>query len=170
MKKKRHASNALLEFIRDVGIPSTLHTDNAKELTTGEWKKVASEHQIPQTLAEPYSPWQVRAEVAIRELKRGVRRIMESTRAPKSLWDFCAAYVADLRSMTVTDLYSLQGRTPWEIVTGHTPDISEYTTFVWYDPVWYYEPLSSFPEDRKLLARSDRLKKVKTLEKMLEER
>mgnify|MGYP001040431274 CR=1 FL=1 len=28
MKKKCVASNALLEFIRDVGIPSTLHTEN----------------------------------------------------------------------------------------------------------------------------------------------
>ncbi len=153
MKKKRFACNALLEFIRDVGIPSTLHTDNAKELTYGGWKKITSEHQIPQTLAEPYSPWQVRAEGAIRELKRGVNRLMEGTNAPRLLWDFCAAYVADLRSMTVTDLYSLQGRTPWEIVTGHTPDISEYTTFAWYDPVWYYEPMASFPEERKLLAR-----------------
>ncbi len=125
MKRKGEAGNALLEFIRDVGIPSTLHTDNAKELTGGEWKKVASDHQIMQTLAEPYSPWQVRAEIAIRELKRGVRRMMENSKAPKMLWDFCASYVADLRSMTVTDLYSLQGRTPWEIVTGNTPDISE---------------------------------------------
>jgi hypothetical protein len=77
---------------------------------------------------------------------------MEGTNAPRLLWDFCAAYVADLRSMTVTDLYSLQGHTPWEIVTGHTPDISEYTTFAWYNPVWYYEPMASFPEERKLLA------------------
>jgi ABC-type iron transport system FetAB ATPase subunit len=57
MKRKGEAGNALLEFIRDVSIPSTLHTDNAKELTGGEWKKVASDHQIMQTLAEPYSPW-----------------------------------------------------------------------------------------------------------------
>jgi hypothetical protein len=110
----------------------TSATDNAKELTSGGWKKITSEHQIPQTLAEPYSPWQVRAEGAIRELKRGFNRLMERMNAPRSLWDFCTAYVADLRSMTVTDLYSLQGRTPWEIVTGHT---LEYTTFAWYDPV-----------------------------------
>jgi hypothetical protein len=152
MKKKCFACNALLEFIRDVGIPSTLHTDNAKDFSSGGWKKITSEHQIPQTLADPYSPWQVRAKGAIHELKQGVNRLMECKNAPRLLWDFCAAYAADLRSMTVTDLYSLQGHTPWEIVTGHTPDISEYTTFAWYDPVWYYEPMASFPEERKLLA------------------
>jgi hypothetical protein len=92
---------------RDVGSPSTLHTDNAKELTSGGWKKITSEHQIPQTLAEPYSSWQVRAKGAIRELKQGVNHLMESKNAPRLLWDFCAAYVADLRSMTVTDFYSL---------------------------------------------------------------
>jgi hypothetical protein len=79
--------------------------------------------------------------------------MMENSKAPKMLWDFCTSYVADLRSMTVTDLYRLQGRTPWEIVTGNTPDISEYITYEWYDPVWYYDPLVRFPEEQKQLAR-----------------
>ncbi len=46
VKRKGETGNALLEFIWDVGIPSTLHTDNAKKLTGGEGKKVASDHQI----------------------------------------------------------------------------------------------------------------------------
>jgi hypothetical protein len=39
IKKKQSASHALLEFIRDVGVPSTLHTDNAKDLTTRDGGK-----------------------------------------------------------------------------------------------------------------------------------
>ena len=33
----------------------------------------------------------------------------------------------------------LQGRTPLELLTGETTDISEYLDFGWYDRVWYKE-------------------------------
>ncbi len=50
----------------------------------------------------------------------------------------------------VNTTYSAHGRTPHEIVTGQTPDISEYVAFEWYQPVWYMDP-DAFPEDKKRL-------------------
>ncbi len=47
---------------------------------------------------------------------------------------------------------SLHGCTPLEVITGNTPDVSEYLEFKWYDLVWYFE-LTTFPEENKLLAR-----------------
>jgi hypothetical protein len=38
---------------------------------------------------------------------------------------------------TVNSVYSREGRTPIEQITGETPDISEYTDFGFYDWVWY---------------------------------
>jgi hypothetical protein len=38
-----------------------------------------------------------------------------------------------------------------EILTGDTPDISEYMAFQWYQPVWYLDG-ASFPNDKKKLA------------------
>ncbi len=76
MKSKGDAGDALLEFIQEVGIPGALHTDDAKELTSGKWEKVRKDHGIKQTLAEPYSPFQNRTEVNIRELKKHVRHLM----------------------------------------------------------------------------------------------
>jgi len=76
MKLKGDAGDALLEFIQEVGIPGALHTDDAKELTSGKWEKVRKDHGIKQTLAEPYSPFQNRTEVNIRELKKHVRHLM----------------------------------------------------------------------------------------------
>jgi len=38
------------------------------------------------------------------------------------------------------------------MVTGNTPDISEYICFNWFQPVWYYDN-TSFPEPTKHLAR-----------------
>jgi hypothetical protein len=50
MKLKADAGHALLEFIQDIGVPSALHTDNAKEMTSGKWETVQKDHQIKQTL------------------------------------------------------------------------------------------------------------------------
>ena len=62
MHTKSEAGDALAEFIQDVGIPSALHTNEAKELTLGHWKQVRLDHVIKQTQTEPYSPWQNHAE------------------------------------------------------------------------------------------------------------
>ena len=44
MQAKSGAGDALNEFIQDIGIPSELHTDEAKELTLGKWKQIRSTH------------------------------------------------------------------------------------------------------------------------------
>ena len=49
---------------------------------------------------------------------------MSQAKALKCLWDFGATYMAEIRCFTATDLYQLHGRTPYEIVTGNTTDIS----------------------------------------------
>ena len=41
--------------------------------------------------------------------------------------------------LTVRTAGKLQGRTLLELLTGETPDISEYLDFGWYDRVWYKE-------------------------------
>jgi len=57
-----------------------------------------------------------------------------------------------LRNRLARPLPQLHGRTPYEIISGNTPDISEFLEYEWYQPVWYYEP-STFPEQEKHLAR-----------------
>jgi hypothetical protein len=152
MKAKSDAGHALLEFIQDIGIPSSLHTDNAKELTSGLWDTIRKDHQIKQTVTAPFSPFQNRAEIGIKELKKYVRCLMNDTKTPKRLWDFCSQYAAEIQCLTAQPLFGLHGRTPYEIVTGNTPDISEYLQFTWYQPLFYYDP-SNFPEDRELIGR-----------------
>lgn len=152
MKSKADAGDALSAFIQDVGIPSGLHTDDARELTQKHWATIRNRYGIRQTLTEPHSPWQNRAEGTIRELKKAIARLMKRHSAPKRLWDFAAAYAADIRSLTAHPLFSLEGRTPYEKVTGNTPDISEWVEFDWYEPLWYYEA-DGFPSDKRLLGR-----------------
>ena len=152
MRLKSEAPQALKELIQDVGIPSEIHTDGAKELTQGSWKQICQESGIRVTQTEKNSPWQNRTEVEIRELKKHVRRFMTKTQTPLVLWDFCCSYAVELRNRLARPLPQLHGRTPYEVLTGNTPDISEYLEFSWYQPIWYYEP-EVFPEQSKTLAR-----------------
>ena len=55
--------------------------------------------------------------------------MMRRTNTPIVLWDYCVEYNAELRCITSTDIYDLNGRTPFETVMGFTPDISELADF-----------------------------------------
>jgi hypothetical protein len=135
MKLKSEATYAVRELIQDVGIPKEIHTDGAKELTSGSWRQVCRDAGIKTTQTEKNSPWQNRTEVEIRELKQHVRRLMTRSSTPLCLWDYCCKYVVELRNRTARPLPQLNGRTPG-----------------WYQLVWYYEP-QVFPNQTRLPAR-----------------
>jgi hypothetical protein len=153
MKRKSDALDTLISLMQDIGIPSALHSDDAKELTRGRMAQVLKEFWIKPTQSEPYSPWQVKAELAIRELKKAVRSTMSKVKAPKRLWDFCNTSHCEIRNLTALPMFQLNNRTPYEIVCGRTPDISEYLDYAWYDTIWYFDHDAPFPEERRKLAK-----------------
>jgi len=153
MKLKSEAPNTLIQFMKDVGIPSCLHMDDAKELEQGRMGEITRKAWILTTQSEPYSPWQVKAELANRELKKAVRYRLHKSNAPRRLWDYCSRYQADIRNLTAHPLFALDGRTPHELVTGNTPDISKFTDYEWYQNVWYLDQEASFPDDKRKLTK-----------------
>ncbi len=88
MNKESEASNALVEFIQHVGIPSKIHTDGSKVQSKGNWAKTIKSYHIKHSFTEPHLPWQNRAEGAIKELKRHTSRLIQVTNSPKRLWDY----------------------------------------------------------------------------------
>ena len=133
MKSKSQAGNVLTEFFKDKGVPTVMHTDGAKEFMQGCWQEILSQHGgIKQTFAEPYSPWKNRVEAGIQEHKKQGLRVLRQTRASKHLWDYVAIYVSEVRSCTAHQLYELHWRTPYEIVAGDTPDITEWLQYDFY--------------------------------------
>ena len=62
MTTESEAPLGLVSYIHEVGIPSKIHTDNAKVETLGDWKKITQEYHIEGSTTEPYSPWQNKAE------------------------------------------------------------------------------------------------------------
>ena len=76
-------------------------------------------------------------------MQRHARMLMQKTLTPVRLWCFCYKYVADILSPCATERFNLRGRTPYEVVTNYTPDISEYVSFSWFQWCWCLD------EDRK---------------------
>ncbi|MGH7974084.1 MAG: hypothetical protein ACREBR_01060, partial [bacterium] len=151
MKLKSQAYEGLQQLIFDVGIPGHLHTDNANEETKGNWERECRRYCIKQTATEPYTPWQNKAEREIQESKKTHRRLMNSYQVPQQLWDYCVKFAAELRSKTVHP--HLNGRSPYEILTGDTPDISHLMHFDFYQAVTYLEQAVSFPEVKEKLGK-----------------
>jgi len=71
---------------------------------------------------------------------------MHKSRAPEVLWCYCLEYVAAVRSLTSRP--SLSDRTPYESLTGETPDISEYIEFDFHGWVKYWDPHASQPGEQ----------------------
>ena len=121
---QEETSHSLRSFIEIVGLPAALHSDNHTNLKTGLFKKTLRKFGIWSSFTEPWSPWQNRAEYTISEVKHYARKLMQVTSTPAKLWCFYYEYSADILSLCATGRFDLRGRTPYEVVTNYTPDIS----------------------------------------------
>jgi hypothetical protein len=153
LKEESDVGDALNKVVRTIGVPKEFVSDGAKAEVQGRFAAVASEYRIKQRITEPYSAWQNRAEAAIREIKKGIKRAMLRAHSPKRLWDYCCEWVTAERRLTAHDIPALQGRVPTELINGNTPDISEYAQFDWYQLVWYIDPAVRFPDDSRKIGR-----------------
>lgn len=138
-EKGKSTAYGLRQFIDMVGLPSAIHSDGHNNFTEGEYKKLIRKFNLPHTTTEPHSPWQNRAEHAIDELKQYARRMMSTTNTPIRCWCFCYEYCCDILSLCATGRYSQRGRTPYELITNYTPDISELVTFTWFQWCYYFD-------------------------------
>ena len=140
MKKESQAHETLSAFIHEVGIPHEIHSDNAKALTLGEMARQLRKYKIYQTLSKPYNQSQNFAENRIKQLKNTARYFLQWKNSPIRLWSYAFVYAADILNCASSAYMSAGGKTPFEIVHGYTPDISEFVSFEWYELIWYIVP------------------------------
>jgi hypothetical protein len=76
---------------------------------------------------------------------------MKAQNFPPRLWDFCSKWSCDVKNKTSSSSFQLEGHTPYEAVTGNTPDISSLTDFDFYEAIWYYEETIQFPDPKRLM-------------------
>lgn len=152
MKSEKHAAQGLKEFVHTIGIPAQVHTDNAKVETLSEWKDFLASHWIKASVTEPYTAKQNKCEHEFGAVRIHARIVMEQTKCPEQLWDYVIQYVCYVRNRTARK--ALGDRTPIEVLTGDTPDISELFDFELYEPVSYLNnPDIKFPQAKRKLGR-----------------
>lgn len=138
MTTKAHAGDALRELYSDVGIPEHLVADLAGEHTGAntEFAKQVRRLDIRMHYTEQGRKNQNhRAEREIGILKSRWKHRMTSSCVPTRLWDYGLVYEAEIMSRTCCHDDDRSGS---EILTGNTPDISEWLDFTFYDLVWYH--------------------------------
>ena len=139
MWSKADAGDMLDDFVREYGAPKLLKFDGSKEQCgkNSKFQQIIRKYEIPYKIVEHERPNQNPAESVIRELKRKWYRILYKMNCPIRIWDYGLQWAAEIMNVTASRAGNLNGRTPLELVTGETPDISEYLDFGFYERVWY---------------------------------
>jgi hypothetical protein len=133
MKRKGEAHKTLSLLVHCDGVLPSMIAKSSKEQILGEFKSKLNDANCHLQQTEPYSPWMQAAEGCIRELKRGVSRLMIRTGSPKQLWDHCIILQALIPSFTTNSMYMTAGQVPETIRTGDTTNISRICQFGWYN-------------------------------------
>ena len=88
---------------------------------------------IPYHVLSLYCPNENPSEDFIREVRRRMYQIMHKKLVPERLHDHATSWVVRQEMSLYFPPRYAKGHTPLEIITGETPDITEYLDFGFYD-------------------------------------
>jgi hypothetical protein len=134
-----HVGDTLTQFIGDFGVPEQLTFDGASVQTGPKTRfmDAVRRYEIKFHVSGPRRPNENPAEQSIHEIKKRWYRIMLKKKVPPRLWDYGFTWVCETENLCANFSKHAHGRTPLEIITGETPDISEYLDFEFYDWVTF---------------------------------
>ena len=134
-----NVGNSLNDFIHEFGAPEHLTFDGAAVQVGSKTKFVDTlrRNHIRHHTSAPRRPNENPAEGSIRELKKKWYRIQAKRNVPNRLWDYGITWVCETGNVTSISSRYAKARTPIEIITGETPDITEYLDFTFYDWVTF---------------------------------
>ena len=139
-KASSNIATALNTFFDDVGVPAELTCDLASEQTgkNTDVMKLIRRLNIKLRHAEKGRgiTQNSKAEAEIREIKTKWKARMREAQIPSRLWDYGLVYIAEVQSLLARGPLQRSGL---ELISGQTPDISEWLDFDFYDRVWYWD-------------------------------
>ena len=147
MQRESHSHGAYQDFIREIGAPEMIVTDNSKTQTGSKWEATSRSIITKQRKFSPHNQNQNqnKAERRIQDAKHKTVQVMERTFAPISFWCYALIYIIDCLNHIAKQ--SLNWRTSYELLNGDTPDISSFRFSFWQE-IEYFEPTARFPEAR----------------------
>ena len=125
----------LEDFIREVGAPNSLFSDNCKVQCGSKVKNILRMYHISNFQCEPHHQHQNPAERKIQEVKKMVNQVMDRTGMQARFWLLCTLFVICLCNHLACD--SLQWQTPLKRAMGQKPDISPFLQFYFGEKVLY---------------------------------
>ena len=130
---------ALADFVHEYGAPEHLTFDGASVQTGSKtrFQEVVRKSGIDYHVSQPRRPNENPAEQSIREIKKQWYSLQSKTGAHDRLADYGISYICEVSNVTTSSSKYARGRTPLEIISGETPDISEYLDFGFYDWVTF---------------------------------
>lgn len=143
MNSKSLAGETLTTLCHEVGIPTEIVSDNAKEFVKPgtDFQKTANHYKINTRPIEAHTPKQNKiAEGTIGHIRKRWLHFRQTRGVPPRLWDFAVVWICEIMKLTYRAKY---GRTGSEVLTGDTPDISNHTDFTFYCPVWFWKSPSA---------------------------
>ena len=153
MQSQKEFETALHWFCKQVGVPDKLVADSHKSQTSNKVKRFCDQVGTTLRALERHTPWANRAELYIGILKEAVRKDLRLSNAPMRLWDYAIERRAMIHNLIPRPLFQNKGMSPHEVTFGSQGDISNLSSFGWYEWV-YYRDFGSFPENREKLGRA----------------
>ena len=110
LKREAHSHSAYLDFIREIGAPNTLLTDNAKTQVGKKWTKTSRQHVTKKIKTAPHNQHQNQSERAIQDVKKLVSTTLRLSKAPLKFWHYCLMFIVDCLNFSSRE--SLSWNTP----------------------------------------------------------
>ena len=128
--------------------------DGPREQTPGDFRKKRRKASCHVKQTEPCSPWMSAAENGVREPKKASAGQVLKKHSPKRLWDGCLELQGFITSRTAGNHFGLNGETPETMLSGETPDLSEFAERGWCDWIKFRATNVLHPPGRQACSRS----------------
>lgn len=133
MKKANgeNVGNSLNSFIHEYGTPYHLTFDGAAVQVSSKTKFVDyfRRNHIHTHTSALRRPNKNPAEGSIQEVKKKWYMIKGNKDIPDRIWDFGISWIYETDNVTANSSRYSKDRTPFEMITGETPDITKYLDF-----------------------------------------
>jgi len=144
---------ALKLFAKDLGAPGILVADPHPVQKSNEVRDFCNKIGTILRLIEQSTQFANRAELYVGLLKEATCKDIRETHSPLVLWDYCAEQRASIFTLTVRDLFQLQGSNPYTATLDEEGDISSLCQFGWFDWVYFYDDTQPYPYSKAMLGR-----------------
>lgn len=137
-KNGDNAAKSLRRMCTEIGIPVNLKSDLASSFTgrNTAFMQTIQKYGINITFSEKDCHNQLQqVDLAIRKLKQQWHQTMIHCKVPHRLWCYGLEHQAQVMNLIPQ---GQPDRSGYEVITGCTPDISEFCDFAFYDLIWYW--------------------------------